>query len=453
MQRKMVLIGCGSAMFTRGLVADLIRNPAGRSWHLALCDVDGETLEAVQKLVRKMVAAGAPAAGIEVSASDRREDLLPGADYVVSTIGVGKRAAWEHDVLIPRQYGVFQPVGDTAMPGGLSRAMRMAPATLAIVRDCERLCPNARFINYANPMAILCRAAMKASSFPVTGLCIGTADSVWHMADMAGLPRGDVTARAVGMNHLTFIYRFMHGGGDAMPRVKKALVDRFGAGYFDESALDPERPGPDQTPGHRFCWSFLLKHGAFPAPGDRHVAEFFVERFPGGRYYGKRLGVDVFSFEDCIAGGDRIHAETLAVANDPAPLPEDWFRRIGGEHGQLMEIVDSIEHDRGRTYFANLPNRGAVPALPPESVLEMPCVATAQGMRPLQAPDFPAPLAALVQKNLAIVEMAAEAALKGEVRLFEEAILMGGYITDARAVSKLVAELLRAHKAHLPQFA
>ena len=451
MKKKMVLIGCGSAMFTKGLVMDLIKHPAGFQWELALCDIDRVVLESMEKLVKKMITA--KGADIKIAVSDDRKELLPGADYVVCTISVGKRVAREQDVFIPRKYGIYQPVGDTVMPGGFSRAMRMVPAMLDIVKDCLRFCPNARFINYANPMAIICRAIMKTTSYPVTGLCTGTPDSMWYMADTAGIPRNEATARAVGLNHLTFIYKLMHNGEDAKPKLLDVLKQQYDLSAIDKTATDPVIAGRSgKTPGEPFAWSFFLKYGAFPAPGDRHITEFFAERFPGGKYYGKTLGVDAYSFEGSIAGGDRIHNETMVIANDPAPLTEDFFSNIGGEHEQLMEIIDSYEHDYCRIYFANLPNRGAVPNLPYDSVLEMPCIATAQGMRPMQTLDFPDHLAAIIQKNLAIIEVAVDAAVKGDVRLFEEAILMGGYITDAAVVKSMVAELIQAQKKYLPQF-
>jgi len=198
----MVIIGAGSAMFTQGLVMDLIKNPGKSRWHLALVDVDAEVLASITKLIRKILEA--KNADVELSASTDRRDVLSGADYVISTIGVGGRRAWEQDVFIPRKYGIYQPVGDTAMPGGISRAMRMIPAVIDIARDIMRLCPDARFFNYSNPMTVICRAVRKAAGFPVTGLCIGVQGSEWYIADLAGLEREKVTSCSVGVNHLSF---------------------------------------------------------------------------------------------------------------------------------------------------------------------------------------------------------------------------------------------------------
>ena len=143
-RKKIVLIGAGSAVFTKGLIADFIKAGFG-SWEIALCDINPEILREVEKLAKKMVEQ--KGADIIISASTERKDLLPGADFVVTTIAVGGRRAWEQDVLIPRKYGIYQPVGDSIMPGGISRAQRMIPVMIDIAKDVEKYCPDAYFFN------------------------------------------------------------------------------------------------------------------------------------------------------------------------------------------------------------------------------------------------------------------------------------------------------------------
>ncbi|NQT88331.1 hypothetical protein HQ560_16310, partial [bacterium] len=169
MSVRVVLIGAGSVSFTRGLVADLART--GWEVDLRLVDIDPEALRVAEGLARKT--AQATGARMTVAGSTERRDLLPGADAVICTIAVGGRRAWEQDVLVPRRYGFYQPVGDTTMPGGLSRALRMIPAMVDIARDALELCPGARFFNYSNPMTAVCRAVRKATGAHVIGLCHG----------------------------------------------------------------------------------------------------------------------------------------------------------------------------------------------------------------------------------------------------------------------------------------
>ena len=451
-KRKMVILGAGSAMFTQGLVVDLIENPINFNWEVGLVDVDEATLDSITKLVKKMVKA--KNADIKVFASVDRCDLLPGADYVVATIGVGGRRAWEQDVFIPRKYGIFQPVGDTMMPGGISRAMRMVPVMVDITRDIERICPNAHFFNYSNPMAIICRAIDK-SGYKTTGLCHSFNNIESYLAKFIGADRSKFKCYGVGTNHLTFMYDIRYMGKNAIPAILKKYSEIkskgidysvCGALWFDK--IDPLINTVDEP----FAFDILERYGAFPVAGDRHISEFFTEFFQGGAYYGKKLGVDAFSFERCIEFGDKIYDDMFEQANAPGELPANYFDRVEGEHEQLMEIIDSIENDVQRVFSAILPNGRAVSNLPPYAAIEMMALANSRGLSQVLVNDFPDVLAAIINKYLAIIEITVDAALKGDRNLFIEAILMGGYISDRNSVEKMVDELIEIHKQYLPQF-
>jgi len=455
MTKKIVLIGAGSAMFTQGLVADLILSPDLGPWELGLVDIDPQALETAEGLSRRMIEA--KDVEIALSSSTNRRDILPGADIVVSTIGVGGRRGWEADVFIPRKYGVYQPVGDSVMPGGISRAMRMIPALVDIAQDVKALCPEALFINYSNPMTANCWAIRKATGVPVVGLCHGTFHVERQLAQFIGAPPDDVTSLFAGLNHLTFIFDFRWRGRDAWPLVRARLAEERGQPHDLERLGQefPEMGGASEdfrAADNPFSWSLFETYGAYPAVNDRHVVEFFPERFPEGQYYGKTLGVDVFSFEDVIAWGDQIYAHMRAQALGEKPLDEWIFERTVGEHEQLLDILRSMEYDGRQIFPANLPNQGAVPNLPAEAILELPAAATATGLRPLQILDFPDPLAAIITRKLTATLLTVEAALAGDRGLFIEALLADGAVTDPEVAHKMADDLLEAHRQDLPNF-
>jgi len=442
-RKKIVLIGAGSAVFTRGLAADLIQAPGLGPWTLGLVDIDPEALETAERLVERMVEARG--ADIALQASTDRRGVLPGADVVVTTIGVGGRRAWEADVLIPRQYGIYQPVGDTVMPGGVSRAMRMIPALVDIARDVHAFCPDAWFINYSNPMTANCWAIRVATGVPVVGLCHGTFHVQRQLAAFVGAPPDEVSSLYAGLNHLTFIYDLRRKGQDAWPLARARLRAAPGS----TSGADPETSFAAENP---FSWSLFEAYGAYPSANDRHVTEFFPERFPHGSYYGRTLGVDAYSFERTIAGGDRTYAAMRAQALGEAPLDEEIFRRGPGEHEQLVEILRCLWADERRIFAANLPNRGAVPGLPDDAILELPAVSTAGGLRAMQLPDFPETLIGILARKLTAIRLTVTAALEGKRRLFYEALLADGAVADPVVAERMGEELLGAHRAYLPQF-
>lgn len=416
-------------MFTQGLVADLI--VTSKPWHLGLVDIDPQALQVANGLSQRMIAA--TGADIQIDASLERKALLPGSNVVVTTIGVGSRRAWETDVYIPRKYGIFQPVGDTIMAGGISRAMRLVPVMVAIAGDVIDLCPEALFINYANPMSVICWAVRQATGADIVGLCIGVYEVIHELADFICVPRAEVTALAAGINHFTWVYDLRWKGQDAWQLVRDQLA----------------RQRPEINP---FSWSLFETYGAYPAVNDRHVSEFFPERFPKGMCYGRQLGVDIFSFEDCITYGDQIYEEMRQLAFGESSIDGEKIRSSLGEHSQLVQILEAIRKDSRMNFTANLPNRGAIPNLPADAILELSSVATARGIRPLAIPDFPDLLATPLARKIACQRLTVEAALRGSRDLFIEALLMDGCISQPDIAAKLVDELLEAQKPYLPQF-
>jgi alpha-galactosidase len=326
--------------------------------------------------------------------------------------------------------------------------MRMIPALVDVARDVKALCPEALFVNYSNPMTANCWAIRRATGLPVVGLCHGVFHVERQLAGFIGAPPQEVTSLYAGLNHLTFIFDLRWRGRDAWPLVRARLAEELGDS-FDEMGAPSESFRAAENP---FSWSLFETYGAYPAVNDRHVAEFFPERFPGGQYYGRTLGVDAFSLEGTIAWGDQIYADMRAQALGEKPLDEEVFERVEGEHEQLLAILHSIEYDERRVFSANLPNRGAVSNLPDDAILELPAVATATGLRPLQILDFPDPLAAIITRKLTATLLTVEAALAGDRRLFVEALLADGAVTDPEVAREMAEELLEAHRQYLPNF-
>lgn len=169
MPKKFAFIGAGSLGFTRNLVRDLLAFPAFQDATIALIDIDKERLEFAKTAVQKIISHGKYPA--KIIATTNRAEALDGADGVVCTILVGSVQVWRHDIEIPKKYGVDINVGDTRGPAGIFRALRTIPVMLDICRDIEKYCPDTLFLNYTNPMAMLCRAMQGETKVNVVGLC------------------------------------------------------------------------------------------------------------------------------------------------------------------------------------------------------------------------------------------------------------------------------------------
>jgi len=378
-------------------------------------------------------------APLGVTASLDRREVLPGATVVITTIAVGGRRAWEQDVFIPRRYGIYQPVGDSVMPGGTSRALRMVPPMVDIANDVVELAPDALFLNYANPMGVVCRAVRKVTQAKMVGLCSGVWSIGKQLAEFLGVEPGEFQYTAVGMNHLTWFTEVRANGQDLMPRLRARVREALAAG----------------NPPGRLCSRLFQIFGAFPAVGDGHVGEFFPGLFPEGHPEGKLPPTARWSFENIIREGDRIYSEMREKAFSKEPLDPDYFEKNKGEgeQEQATEIIESCRQDLGRVYSANVPNTGQVPNFPPEAILECPVAATASGMKAIAQTPLPPGIVGTLATRFAWVETVVEAALEGSRQKFVQALVLDGSVNDLDIAEKLADELLAAQAEYLPQFA
>jgi alpha-galactosidase/6-phospho-beta-glucosidase family protein len=262
---SIVLIGAGSTVFTPGLMTDLARSPAFAGWTVHLVDLSAEAADTMARLGRRI--ARERGADLNFVAHTDRREALPGARFVTTTIAVGAAAGWRHDIEVPARHGIAQTVGDSVGPGGVLRALRHVPELVAIARDVAELAPGALLVNYSNPLTANVRAIASQAPVDVIGLCHGTMHTLGALAGDLGVPRGEVHAVFAGLNHLCWLLDLRHGAADLYPRLRDLVRERAGG---------PDAPSTRHEGVHLPVSADLLRtFGRYPAPGDRHVSEFF----------------------------------------------------------------------------------------------------------------------------------------------------------------------------------
>ena len=338
------------------------------------------------------------------------------------------------------------------MPGGVSRLLRTTPVLVDVARDVVDLAPDAYFFNYSNPMTANVMAMSRyAGADSVVGLCHGMHHVQHHLAAFIDTPFERTSTLYAGINHLTFIYDFRVDGEDAWPQVR-AKVDRELAEPADPDDIGNIFADGTKAWNNPFSWEIFRRYGAFPAAEDRHVTEFFPQRWDGGKYYGKTLGVDAFSVPEILEWGENRYRSMARQADGVDPLDETIFERSTGEQEQLIAIIRSVLGDSREMFSCNVLNRGAVPGLPDDAALEIPGVATARGIRPVSVPDLSGPLTAILNTRLTSVYLATEAAMTGDRDLAVEAVLADGAVTDPDRAARLMDALIEAQLHDLPLF-
>jgi len=405
-KRKFVFIGAGSLGFTQDLVRDLLSFESFSDAEIHLVDIHEGRLEYAKAGVQKLIGAGGYAA--EVYAHTDREKALEGADGVLITILQGGVNVWRHDIEIPKKYGVDICVGDTRGPAGIFRFLRTAPVMLEIIRDIERLCPNAIVLNYTNPMAMLCGYLQRQTKVNVTGLCHSVQGTAEMLAEWLGAPMSEITYKCAGINHMAFFLEYLWNGKDAYPMLRDAVMNR--------PKIMNEEPVRNEM---------FLQLGYYPTESSGHNSEY-------NPWFRKRP--DLIE-KYCTHGTNWNPGEHAYVLKEYLELEDTWedqFRKIlsddetdlvrGGEYAS--DIFNAMFGDHTPFEFnGNLRNIGLIDNLPHGACVEVPVHVSKAGIRPFYTGSLPDHLAVFVNTASRCEELVIDAAIEGDPEKVYHAVL------------------------------
>lgn len=435
---KIAFIGAGSFGFTRTLVRDILTFPAMADSTIALMDIDPERLAAIKKAVDKIVSAGNYPT--KVIATTDRAEALKDADGVVCTILAGAVNVWRYDIEIPKKYGVDINVGDTRGPAGIFRALRTIPVMLDICKDIERYCPNAIFLNYTNPMAMLCRAMQGQSKVQVTGLCHSVQGTADMLAKWIGAPMDEITYLCAGINHQAFYLEYKWNGKDAYPLIRKAITER--SEVYNEEIVRNE---------------MYLNLDYYVTESSGHNSEY-------NAWFRKRP--DLIE-KYCTHGTGWNPGHYGFILNEYLNRENTWKKEI---EDWLAE--EKVELERGHEYAAyifnatigdgamfefngNVRNFGLIDNLPVGCCVEVPVLASKRGLNPMHVGALPEQLAILVNTSARCEELAVEAAITGDPRKVFHSICYDPLTSSMLSLSeikKMTDEMFEANRQWLPQF-
>jgi alpha-galactosidase len=446
-ENSIVLIGAGSTVFTPGLMTDLAAAPTFGGWTVHLVDLNGEAAETMARVGRRIAAERG--AELEfVPHTDRRE-ALPNARFVTTTIAVGAAAGWRADVEVPAKYGIAQTVGDSVGPGGVLRALRHVPELVAIAEDVAELAPEAQLINYSNPLTANVRAITAETGVKTVGLCHGTMHTLAKLTTDLGYERGELSAIFAGLNHLCWLLDLRRGTEDIYPALRRLVEERAG---------DINAPSTGEEGVHLAVSADLMRtFGRYPAPGDRHVAEFFAgylraadgspadaTNLPWGLQGGRDATMRYIGQKDDL--WEQLHAQ----ADGKAPLP----RTDNQEAERLVGIAEAIVTGKDHVELAvNLPNDGKIPNLPPTAVVEVPAVVGAAGIIGLGVGPLPAGIAAVLTARAQQQEITVQAALTGDRELALQALALDPLVNGLTMATNILDDAIEAHGPLLDRFA
>jgi len=435
---KITFIGAGSLGFTGELVRDILTFPLLEDATISLMDINAERLEWAKKGIEKLITAGNRPAKVE--ATTDRAVALKGADVVLTTILAGSTEVWRHDIEIPKKYGVDINVGDTRGPSGIFRFLRTLPPMMTILRDMERVCPDAVLLNYTNPMAMLCSALQRSTHIPVTGLCHSVQGTAIMLAIWIGALYPEVNYLCAGINHQAWYLKYEVNGQDAYPLIHKAITEN--PDIYNEEIVRNE---------------MYLALGYYVTESSGHNSEYnwwfrkrpdLIEKYctHGTGWNPGEYAYILKEYQNAEATWKDIVKERLA-----APLTLADIQR-GLEYAAY--IINALKGGEAFKFNGNVRNTHLITNLPEGACVEVPVYVDKAGFHPIHVGALPPECALLTQLSSGIEEMAITAALTGDPTMVYRAIChdpLTAAVLSLAEIKTMVNEMFQQNKSHLPQ--
>jgi alpha-galactosidase len=458
---KIVMIGAGSAIFGLSSLATVVRSQRLRGSEIWLVDVNEPGLEIMTQLAELMNREWG--SGMRINATTQRREALPGADFVTVSVQVGPREeVWEKDWRIPLKHGIRQPYAENSGPGAFAHTARNLPLMMAIARDMEELCPEAWYLNFTNPLIRLTWAVHRYSKIKVVGLCHqllwAYAMAMAVLSDGYGVPIPEgfnvhtdydnqadflpvakaayqhFDIKAAGLNHFSWVYdiRDQATSEDLYPLLRERWLNHYRTDFEPLTRELFEIFGMMPTPGDSHLCEYLpWVHDPITKPWEKY--DLKLQSWEGNR----RRRADRWATAQAIVNGERSVDELKDAVSEGVP-----------------EIVEAITfNDNFYHHQLNLPNDGCIPNLPDDAIVEVPGLISGMGIRGLNMPPLPEPIAELCRRELAYSSLVIEACYTGDKDLALQALLLDPMVNDIDRARAILKDFLTEFDEYLPQFA
>ena len=439
MDKKIVIIGAGSTSFGPPMFNDIYLSEVLEGSTIVLHDINREKLEIIYDL---LIAENEKHNNkFSLERTTDRSKALKDADFIINSIEVGDRMElWRQDYEIPRKHGSTQILGECGGPGGTFHAWRIIPPIVEIVEDVEKICPNAFFINFSNPISRVCLAIKRSvEKLKFIGLCHQIGFMVTHLPKLFNRSINELKMSVAGLNHFAFLIGLeeLSTGKNLMPFFNANTMK-----YFKERE-------------ERFVFSMLTfevfkRFGAFSYVGDNHLGEYlqFGEEFTETQDM-----VDWINFID--KEGEFWYRRYLnmhkRLKRGKYPKKGILFAKPSGE--RAVPIIEAIINDKNSYETAvNIPNNGIIDNLPKDLILECSVTVNKNGVHGVKVGALPKNIAALLRIEATIQDLCIEAVLKKSKDLAIACLAIDPNVGSFEMAENIYNEMINVQKSFLPNF-
>jgi len=428
---KIVVIGAGSLQFGLGTCGSIFNSNVLEGANVSLHDINAENLEYAREACQAKIDHDNLNFTLE-STTDRKEALRE-ANFIINSIEVGPRFDWwEIDKRIPWKYGSNQVFGENGGPGGMFHSMRVVPPILDICEDITKICPDATFLNYSNPMHRICLSIKrKYPNLKTVGLCHEIAFAEYHLPKILKIPLEKIELWSGGLNHFGAIIKAKNKdtNSDLIPEIKQRGLKHLKRWKWSI-------PSRMRYPVNMTIY-ILENFGFMPYTTDSHYGEYIgwakdVVNMTGIRsfYNFYRLSI--------IFNGIRIRNKIRRNKGHKLVRPD---------HERAIPIIEGILSDSNHHELSvNLPNKGIISNLPENLVIECPANINKSGVHGIPLGEYPEPLVDLLKAEVIVQDLVVKAILNNSRDYAVQALQADSNFPRKQLINAFLDEMLELQK-------
>jgi alpha-galactosidase len=337
------------------------------------------------------------------------------------------------DYRVPQQYGNKQITGENGGPGALFHSLRVVPPILDICGDVQKICPNALFINYSNPMSIICLAIKtKYPSLKFVGLCHEYQHFYSILEKILDTTISNLDIKAGGFNHFGIILdiKYRDTGRDAYPDIRKN----------GPKILKSIEQGPQLDDGYDLISFILETYGYIPYTTDSHYGEYIHWAWEKADISATRRFLK--RYESLLELNFKRLSKQIKNGKELKPL-------LPTEESAIPIIEGIISDANYEEPSVNIPNDGIITNLPSNFIVECPAIINKDGIHGITLGEFPKGLLAFLRMQASFQELVVEAILTQSKNIALQALLANPIIETTWQANKILEEMLKLQKKYI----
>lgn len=442
---KISMIGAGSG-FVINIANELIEYSSLKNVHFTLMDIDEKRLGKAYKTVSAILSSKAP--GITVSATADLSEALTGCNYVITSFEQNRYPNWIKDVEIPMRHGVTQFTAENGGPGGIIHAIRNISAFIPVLKEMEKLCPEAWLLNFSNPMSFITTYLKNHTNIRSLGFCHQVHGSFGVIAEMLGFQPGDLEVITGGINHFNWLFDIRKKGSG------KSYMTEFLSAVRKSEYWHKNKTN---IPFQKFTLEILEDFGAYCVGYDDHIVEYLPFFYEPEEWEAQGFeGILERRLRPSVNRGDSaktLEAMTLLAESKESeyPFPADSTHPYYAE--KPCAVIDALETNRPFYLDAlNIVNHGCIENLPSDAIVDIPALIIGGEARGIHVGALPIGAMELCRRQITIHEMISDAVHTGNEKLVIQALSLDPYVHSISQARNIWKDFREEYKEYLPTF-